>query len=88
MLDRVLELNLKLRSLARMALYEGYDEDLLEEFSEVLKEIYEEIGSPDKANAGDILRAEPKLGLKMILTNLSEDLSDFLYKRIGSEWDL
>lgn len=88
MLERVLELNLKLRSLARRALSEGPDKEILEDFLNLLREIYEEMGSPSRFMAEDLLRAEPKLGFKMILTNLSEDLSDFLYRRVGSEWDI
>lgn len=88
MLERVLELNLKLRSLARRALSEGPDEEILEEFLSLLREVYEEMGYPNRVEAEDLLRAEPRLGFKVVLTNFSEDLSDFLYRRIGSEWEV
>lgn len=89
MLERVLDLNLKLRALVRRYLSGAQDRRILEEFSELLREIYEEMGAPNKADVDDLLREEPRLGLKMTLTSLSEDLSDLLYRRIGSEynWD-
>ncbi|MEM0018162.1 MAG: hypothetical protein QXJ48_03480 [Candidatus Korarchaeum sp.] len=84
MLERLLELNLRLRALARRYLAEG-DRELLEEFSELLEEVYEEMGAP-RPDVWDLMR-EPRLGLKVILTNLSEDLADLLYRSIGSEYE-
>ncbi|RDD53041.1 MAG: hypothetical protein BA066_06500 [Candidatus Korarchaeota archaeon NZ13-K] len=85
MLDRILEINLRLRSLARRALSGDLSKELMEEFSEAMREIYEEMGMPDRANIPDPQRADPRLRFKIALTSLSEDLSNFLYRKLVSE---
>jgi len=77
-------LNSKLRYLSRRAIFEGPDDEIMEELRDLFREIYDEIGRPDRVKIlEESLEADRRMGLKYALSNLSEDIAEFLYKRIN-----
>jgi hypothetical protein len=84
MIDRVLQLNSKLRYLSRQAIFGGPDDEIMEELRDLFREIYDEIGRPDRVKMiEESLEVDRRMGLKYALSNLSEDIAEFLYKRIN-----
>jgi len=84
MIDRVLQLNSKLRYLSRQAIFGSPDDEIIEELKDLFREIYDEIGRPDRVKMiEESLEVDRRMGLKYALSNLSEDIAEFLYKRIN-----
>lgn len=82
MLEVTLRLNVKLRSAAREALFGRGGRELLEEILDTFKEIYSEIGIPERMKLiEDLLKSDPEIGLKAALSSLSEDIREFIYSK-------
>ncbi|MCC6029518.1 MAG: hypothetical protein LM591_05205 [Candidatus Korarchaeum sp.] len=79
----MLQLNSKLRYLSRQVIFGGPDDEILEELRDLFRELYEEIGRPDRLKIlEESLEVDLRVGLKYALSNLTEDIAEFLYREI------
>lgn len=86
MLESILEMNVKLRLNVRRVLLRGNEKESFEEILDIFREIYDELGFPERMKLiEELINKDPVMGLKVATSHLSGDLSEFIYRKIAGE---